>query len=293
MTLVILAAGMGSRFGGLKQIEPVDDNGNFIIDYSVYDAVKAGFNKIVFVIKEENYEIFKNTIGSRISNIVKVEYAFQKNDNLEKYVSIPKDRTKPFGTAHALLCAKEYIDGPFAIISSDDFYGTGAFKQLYKSMENGDSVAIGYKLINTMSENGSVKRGVCFTKDGYLIENDDYKIEKVDNKIIGTSLVGNNTIEFDENQEVSMLMYGLDKSVIEYIEDNLEKFFSDNKGNLNDCEILLPNILTEMINDGKIKIKVIPTEEKWMGITYKEDLQKLKDYLNELRKEGIYPENLY
>ena len=293
MTLVILAAGMGSRFGGLKQIEPVDDNGNFIIDYSVYDAVKAGFDKIVFVIKEENYEIFKNTIGSRISNIVKVEYAFQKNDNLEKYASIPKDRTKPFGTAHALLCAKEYIDGPFAIISSDDFYGNGAFKQLYKSMENGASVAIGYKLINTMSENGSVKRGVCFTKDGYLTKNDDYKIEKIDNKIIGTSLVDGNTIQFDENQEVSMLMYGLNKSVIDYIENNLEKFFSDNKDNLDTCEILLPNILTEMINEGKIKIKVIPTEEKWMGITYKEDLQKLKDYLNELRKEGIYPENLY
>ena len=266
MTLVILAAGMGSRFGGLKQIEPVDDNGNFIIDYSVYDAVKAGFDKIVFVIKEENYEIFKNTIGSRISNIVKVEYAFQKNDNLEKYASIPKDRTKPFGTAHALLCAKEYIDGPFAIISSDDFYGNGAFKQLYKSMENGASVAIGYKLINTMSENGSVKRGVCFTKDGYLTKNDDYKIEKIDNKIIGTSLVDGNTIQFDENQEVSMLMYGLNKSVIDYIENNLEKFFSDNKDNLDTCEILLPNILTEMINEGKIKIKVIPTEEKWMGI---------------------------
>lgn len=293
MMLVILAAGMGSRFGGLKQIEPVDDNGNFIIDYSVYDAVKAGFNKIVFVIKEENYEIFKNTIGSRISNIVKVEYAFQKNDNLEKYASISKDRTKPFGTAHALLCAKEYIDGPFAIISSDDFYGNGAFKQLYKSMENGASVAIGYKLINTMSENGSVKRGVCFTKDGYLTKNDDYKIEKIDNKIIGTSLVDGNTIQLDENQEVSMLMYGLDKSVIDYIENILEKFFSDNKDNLDTCEILLPNILTEMINEGKIKIKVIPTEEKWMGITYKEDLQKLKDYLNELRKTGIYPEKLY
>ena len=293
MTLVILAAGMGSRFGGLKQIEKVDDNGNFIIDYSVYDAVRAGFDKVVFVIKEENYEIFKNTIGSRISNIVKVEYTFQKNDNLEKYISIPSDRTKPFGTAHALLCAKEYIDGPFAIISSDDFYGYGAFKQLHDSIEKGDSVAIGYKLINTMSENGSVKRGICFTKDGYLVKNDDYKIEKVGDKIIGTSLVNDDKLELDENQDVSMLMYGLDYSVIDYIESIIPKFFSDNKDNLDTCEMLLPNILTDMINEGKIKIKVISTEEKWMGITYKEDLEKLKNYLSNLRELGIYPNSLY
>ena len=293
MTLVILAAGMGSRFGGLKQIEPVDDNGNFIIDYSVYDAVKAGFDKIVFVIKEENYDTFKNTIGSRISNIVDVKYAFQKNDNLEKYVDIPSSRTKPFGTAHALLCAKEYIDGPFAIISSDDFYGYGAFKALHDAILNGDNVAIGYMLKNTMSENGSVKRGVCFTKDGYLVENDDYKIEKISNKIIGVSLVNDNEIELSENQEVSMLMYGLSKNVVDYIEEILPKFFSDNKDKLDNCELLLPNILTDMINDNKIKIKVIPTEERWMGITYKEDLDNLKNYLKTLRDKGIYPTNLY
>lgn len=293
MTLVILAAGMGSRFGGLKQIEPVDDNGNFIIDYSVYDAVKAGFDKIVFVIKEENYDTFKNTIGSRISNIVDVKYAFQKNNNLERYVDIPSSRTKPFGTAHALLCAKEYIDGPFAIISSDDFYGYGAFKALHDAILNGDNVAIGYLLKNTMSENGSVKRGVCFTKDGYLVENDDYKIEKISNKIIGVSLVNDNEIELSENQEVSMLMYGLSKNVVDYIEEILPKFFSDNKDKLDNCELLLPNILTDMINDNKIKIKVIPTEERWMGITYKEDLDNLKNYLKTLRDKGIYPTNLY
>ena len=293
MTLVILAAGMGSRFGGLKQIEKVDENGNFIIDYSVYDAVRAGFDKIIFVIKEENYEIFKNTIGSRISNIVKVEYAYQNNKNLEKYVNIPSDRTKPFGTAHALLCAKEYIDAPFAIISSDDFYGYGAFKQLYDAINNGDSVAIGYKLINTMSENGSVKRGVCFTKDGYLIKNDDYKIEKVGDKIIGTSLVSDEKIKLDVSQDVSMLMYGLDNSVIEYIENILPKFFEDNKNHLDTCEILLPNVLTDMINEGKIKIKVISTDEKWMGITYKEDLDKLKQYLSDLKNQGVYPNSLY
>ena len=244
MTLVILAAGLGSRFGGLKQIEPVDDEGNFIIDYSVKDAVCAGFDKIVFVIKEENYELFKNTIGSRVSKLCKVEYAFQRNDNLEKYISIPSSRKKPFGTAHALLCAKDYIDGPFGIISSDDFYGYGAFKQLHDYLKKGDNVVIGYLLKNTMSENGSVKRGVCFSKDGYLTLNDDYKIERIGSKIIGES----------------------------------------NQDNLDDCEILLPNVLTEMINDNQIKIKVVPTEEKWMGITYKEDLEALREYIKNYNK---------
>lgn len=293
MTLVILAAGMGSRFGGLKQIEPVDDNGCFIIDYSAYDAIRAGFDKIVFVIKEENYEIFKNTVGSRVSKLCKVEYAFQNNDNLKPYVEIPATRIKPFGTAHALLCAKDYIDGPFAIISSDDFYGYNAFKELHDAIINGDSVAIGYLLKNTMSDAGSVKRGVCFTRDGYLVENDDYKIERKGDMIRGISLVNNKEIILSDDQEVSMLMYGLSYNVIEYIESILPKFFSDNKDNLDECEMLLPNILTDMINDNKIKIKVVPTEEKWMGITYKEDLQKLKDYLKELTNKGVYPNNLY
>lgn len=293
MTLVILAAGMGSRFGGLKQIEPVDEQGNFIIDYSVYDAKCAGFDKIVFVIKKENYEVFKNTIGARIGDFIKVEYAFQSNDNLEKYVDIPKDRIKPFGTAHALLCAKEYIDGPFGIISSDDFYGRGTFEALANSLKDNNPCAIGYKLCNTMSENGSVKRGVCFNSNGYLTGNDDYKIEKKNNKIIGQSLVTDEIIELDEDQEVSMLMYGLNLDVLNYLEDNLSKFFEVNKDNLDTCEYLLPNELTNMIKDNKISIKLIKTDERWMGITYKEDLEKLKSYLESLRNNGLYPENLY
>lgn len=293
MTLVILAAGMGSRFGGLKQIEPVDDNGNFIIDYSVYDAKYAGFDKIVFVIKEENYEVFKNTIGARIGNFIKVEYAFQKNDNLEKYVDIPSDRVKPFGTAHALLCAKEYIDGPFGIISSDDFYGRGAFKLLKEALDNNIPCAIGYMLKNTMSENGSVKRGVCFSEGGYLTGNDDYSIEKIDGKIMAKHLVKDEVIELDEDQEVSMLMYGLNLDILNYLEDNLNKFFDENKDKLLTCEYLLPNELTNMISDGKARIKLIKTDERWMGITYKEDLDKLKSYLENLRANGVYPENLY
>ena len=293
MTLVILAAGMGSRFGGLKQIEPVDDNGNFIIDYSVYDAVKAGFNKIVFVINRENFKIFKNTIGNRISDLVEVKYAFQENDNLKLYLDIPENRTKPFGTAHALYCAKEYIEGPFGIISADDFYGYGAFKQLYDSLNRGECSAIGYKLKNTMSDNGTVKRGICFSKNGYLTQNNDYVIEKIDNKIVGTSLVDNTKIELNADQEVSMLMYGLNYSVIDYIEKGFKHFFEINKNNLEKCEYLLPIVLTDMIEDNKIRVKLIPTKEKWMGVTYKEDLKILKDYLQSLIKDNNYPKSLY
>ena len=186
MTLVILAAGMGSRFGGLKQVEKIDDEGNFIIDYSVYDAVRAGFDKIVFIINEENYELFKSTIGSRVSKIVKVEYAFQNNDNIEKYINIPKSRKKPFGTAHAIYCAKEYIDGNFGVISADDFYGKDAFVKLYESLNNNIISLIGYKLKNTMSVNGSVKRGVINSENGNLKSITESKLEYVDGKIMAT-----------------------------------------------------------------------------------------------------------
>lgn len=293
MTLVILAAGMASRFGGLKQIESVDNNNSFIIDYSIYDAIKAGFDKIVFVIKRENDEIFKKTIGNRISDLVKVEYAYQENDNLKEYVGDYKDRIKPFGTAHALYCAKDYIDGAFGVISADDFYGHGSFVKLYEALKNKKNCTIGYKIKNTMSENGSVKRGICFTLDNYLIENNDYIVERKNDKILAKSLVDSKTIEIDEDQNVSMLMYGLDYSIIEYIENNLKTFFNQNKDNLDTCEYLIPMVLTDMIKDNKIKVELIPTEEKWMGVTYKDDLPKLKNHLKQLVSEGVYPEKLY
>ena len=293
MTLVILAAGMGSRFGGLKQLEAIDNDGCFIIDYSVYDAIKAGFTKIVFVIKEENYELFKETIGNRVSNLVKVEYVFQNNDNLIKYIGKKITRQKPFGTAHALYCAKDYIDGSFGIISADDFYGRGSFEKLYEALKCDEHCAIGYKIKNTMSENGSVKRGLCFTNDGYLIENNDYVVEKENGIIKARSIVDNSVIEIDEEQSVSMLMYGLDCSVLKYIENSFSEFFLDNEDDLETCEFLLPNVLTEMIKDKKINIKLIPTSERWMGVTYKEDLKGVKEYIKKLKEEGIYPKKLY
>ena len=213
--------------------------------------------------------------------------------NIENYINIPKSRKKPFGTAHAIYCAKEYIDGNFGVISADDFYGKDAFVKLYESLNNNIISLIGYKLKNTMSVNGSVKRGVCFSEDGYVTENNDFVIEKVDNKIMGKEIIGNREIEFSEDQEVAMLMYGLSKEVIDYIDDDIKDFLNNNIDNIDNIEYLLPNVLTDMIKKGIIKMRVVPTEEKWMGITYKEDLQSLKDYIKDLKKSGIYPDKLY
>jgi len=173
MTLVIMAAGMGSRFGGLKQIEPMNDNGEFIIDYSIYDAIKSGFNKVVFIIKKENYDIFKETIGKRIENQIKVEYIFQELDKLPEGFECPNDRVKPWGTAHAILCAKDAVNEPFMVINADDFYGRESFaigtdfmKNINEKSNKMKSAIVGYKLLNTVTENGSVKRGICEVKDG-------------------------------------------------------------------------------------------------------------------------------
>ena len=198
MTLVIMAAGMGSRFGGLKQVEPVGPNGEFILDYSVYDAIKAGYTKVVFIIKEENYNLFRQTVGKRIEDKIAVEYAFHKLEDVPSFVSIPKERVKPWGTSHAILSAKNFVNEPFTVINADDFYGFEPYEKLsnfFKENKNDDEYAmIGYRASNTMSKNGSVKRGVC-KKDSnnYLVNLTESSLEYVDNKIIATPL--DDTIE--------------------------------------------------------------------------------------------------
>ena len=198
MTLVIMAAGMGSRFGGLKQIEPVHENGNFIIDYSIYDAIKCVFDKVVFIIKEENYDIFRDTIGKRIENIIDVSYVFQKNDNVPSFVNLPNDRVKPLGTGHAILCCKDVVKENFAIINADDFYGRNAFEVASSFMkeehEINDFAMVGYITGNTLTENGAVKRGVCEEKDGYLTKIIESSVEIKDNKIVARPLDG--SLEF-------------------------------------------------------------------------------------------------
>lgn len=293
-TLVILAAGMGSRFGGLKQIEPMGPNGEFIIDYSVYDAIKAGFNKIVFIIKEENYDLFKETIGTRVEPHIKVEYAFQKNDNLPEGFDYPKDRVKPYGTAHAIYCAKDKVHEKFAIISADDFFGYDAFEKAANFLDSSDDFCvIGYKIGQTLSDKGSVKRGVCMEKDGYLTDVIESKVERSNGKIICAPLDGREEYTVEEDHPVSMLMFGLNPKLFAEIDEDISKFFEKNKDKLNDCEYLLPDVLDKMIQEGKVKIKVIPTSATWLGVTYKEDTDNVKEALKKLHEEGKYPDKLW
>lgn len=295
ITLVIMAAGMGSRFGGLKQIEPIGPNGEFLIDYSIYDAKRAGFNKVVIIIKKENYEVFKETIGKRIEPHIKVEYAFQEMDKIPEGVEVPEDRIKPFGTAHALYCAKDNINGPFAVISADDFYGHESFDILADSIINKEEYSIiGYKVGNTITDNGSVKRGVIFVdENNKLLSIKESKVEKIDGEIVCEPLNGDETFTVEEDHPVSMLMYGLQKDVIDYLEKDIDRFFEDNKDDLEKCEYLLPDVLDDFMKANGVDMNVISTPATWYGVTYKEDKDVVQNAINKLIEEGIYPSELW
>ena len=293
MTLVIMAAGIGSRYGGLKQIESVGPRGEFIIDYSVYDAIKAGFKKVIFIIKEENYEIFKSTIGQRIENHIEVEYVFQNNDNVP--VSIPKERTKPLGTAQAILCCKDIIKESFAIVNADDFYGRDAFfkvKEFISNVKNDNDFAlIGYNVLDTITDNGSVKRGVCNIKDDYLVSLDESIISKDNHKLSFKTLEDNKDIKINNDTIVSMNMFGFTPKVLELFNENFKEFLDNN--DLMTSEYLVPVEINNYLKKKLINVKVIKTTSKWYGITYKEDLNILKDEINKLVNNGVYPKDLW
>ncbi|MBE6151465.1 MAG: nucleotidyltransferase [Firmicutes bacterium] len=291
LTLVIMAAGMGSRFGGLKQIEPVGPNGEFIIDYSIYDAIKAGFNKVVFIIKKSFEKEFKETIGKRVEGKIKVEYAYQEMDDVPEGTIIPEGREKPFGTGHALYTARNYIHEPFAVISADDFYGTEAFQDLGVGLQNTNNyIIIGYQIGSTLTENGSVKRGVIFEEDGHLKKIVESKVEKVNGVIEGSPLDGSEGYTVEDDHPVSMLMYGLRPEAVDYVSNDIKNFFKT--ADLTQEEYFLPNVLNDIMNNGN-PFKVVRTKAKWKGVTYATDLQELKDYIKELINQGIYPENLW
>ena len=295
LTLVIMAAGMGSRFGGLKQIEPVGPNGEFIIDYSIYDAVRAGFNKVVFIIKEENYEIFKETIGSRVEKQIKVEYAFQRLTDIPEGYDIG-NRTKPWGTSHAILSAKNNVKGDFIIINADDFYGSDAYKQaseFFKEDAPDEYAIIGYKIKNTMSENGSVKRGVCAQENGYLTKLVESSVEEKDGHIIASPLDGSTPFEIQPDDLVSMNMFCFKDDLFPYLDKHLVEFFEKNKDNLEKCEYLIPDSVYNSVKEGRVRVRVIPTTARWQGITYKEDKERLVNDIQSLIDKGEYPNNLW
>lgn len=297
LTLLILAAGMGSRFGGLKQIESMGPNGEFIIDYSIYDAIKAGFNKVVFVIKRENEEIFKETIGNRIAGKIKVEYAFQDLFDLPENFVCPEERVKPWGTSHAILSARNLIHEPFLMINSDDFYGYDAFEVAANFLKNNESdhtyCVVGYRTENTLSENGSVKRGVCFSEDGLLTKLTESKLEKQEGKILATPLDGSASFEVTNDSYVSMNMLGFMPTVFPYLEQHFLPFLDQEKENILTCEYLIPESMKDMIQEGYAKILLLHTDAKWLGITYLEDKEYVVGEIRKLIECGIYPENLW
>ena len=296
LTLVILAAGMGSRFGGLKQVEPIGPNGEFIIDYSIYDAIRAGFTKVVFIIKKENYELFRETVGKRVESKIKVEYAFQDINDIPENVSIPNDRVKPWGTGHAVLAARNLVNEDFVMINSDDFYGKDAYikiKEFFDSNTDPNCYSmVAFRVSNTMTENGSVKRGVCESQDNYLTNIIESSIERVNNKIIASPLDGREPFEVEENALVSMNFFGFTKGMFDTLKSGLVEFFEKNKDNLEKCEYLIPDVVFEEIKNGK-KVRVLESTDKWLGVTYKEDKEFVVENLNKLIEKGEYPYDLW
>lgn len=297
LTLLVLAAGMGSRFGGLKQIEPVGPNGEFIIDYSIKDAIYAGFTKVVFVIKEENYDIFKETIGKRIDGKIKVEYAFQKIDDVEEGLKglIPLTRVKPLGTSHAIYSARGVINENFATINADDFYGRDAYVKAAEFLRNCNDfeyAIIAYELGKTLTVNGSVKRGVIFEKDGVLESLKESSCTKDNEEALCKPLDGSSEFRVPLNYPVSMNLFCLTPNVIRYIKDNMVKDFK-NADDLNTYEYLLPNSVMDSAKENGIPVRVIKTSSNYLGMTYKEDLELLKEGIQEEINKGIYDSKLW
>lgn len=292
--LVILAAGMGSRFGGMKQVEPVGPNGEFIIDYSIYSALKYGFNKVVFIIKEENYDIFRETIGKRIEDKVKVEYAFQRLEDIPKGFEVPEGRVKPWGTAHAIYAARNYLTDNFGVITADDFYGDDAFRVLSNHLSASNNyVIVGYEVGDTLSLNGAVKRARIFhtgdkvsslVESSCTLEGDKVRFVPLDPS--KEEMIGEKT------DLVSMLLNGFSCDLLTTIGNVMENEFKNNSDHLKDYEMLLPDIIDMEIKSGK-EVNVVPTTSTWMGMTYKEDKEVLQKFINSEIEKGVYPKNLW
>ena len=304
-SLVIMAAGIGSRFGGgIKQLEPVGMHGEIIMDYSIHDAIEAGFNKIIFIIRKDIEEAFREVIGERIEAIckqlnVEIDYAFQAIDDLPKGVKLPKDRTKPWGTGQAVLACKGLIKEPFAVINADDYYGKESFFKLLDFLEEytpekpTDFCAAGFILKNTLSENGGVTRGVCqVNENGYLTGIDETKnIVKVGNKAAVQKEDGQEPI--DENSHVSMNMWGLTPEFVETLEKGFKEFFEKPDVDVLKGEYLLPIYIDELLQKGEVTVKVLETQDKWFGVTYKEDKDSVVESFKKLIEEGVYKEKLF
>jgi len=300
--LVIMAAGMGSRYGGLKQIDPIDEQGHLIIDYSIYDAIKAGFEKIIFIIKKENEADFREKIGDRIKDHVRIEYVYQSLDDLPEGYCVPEGRVKPWGTGHAVLCCRGMIYGPLAVINADDYYGRNAFSIIYdyltneKDREKYNYAMVGYIIENTLTDNGHVARGVCTVSDeGYLtgiIERT--RIEKKDGGAAYTPDDGKTWISIPKGSIVSMNMWGFTNSILGELNDRFKTFLDEKLcTNPLKAEFFLPDAVGDLLRENKATVRVLKTHDKWYGVTYKEDKERVVKAIAKLKEEGLYPEKLW
>ena len=300
-TLVIMAAGMGSRYGGLKQIDPVDEYGNKIIDFSIYDAIQAGFKKVIFIIKKENEEDFRTCIGDIVKDFIEVEYVFQDITNIPEGFSVPEGRVKPWGTAHAVLSCMNTIEGPFAVINADDFYGREAFVKIHDYLVNTVDddkyryAMVGFKLINTLTENGSVSRGVCTSdKNGFLQSIEEKtKIIKTETGAAFTD-DGENYNDISGDTLVSMNIWGFSVSFMNEVKNAFQAFFENEvDNNPLKAECYLPFVVDDLIKEGKATVKVLNSNDKWFGVTYKEDKPFVVSQIKALKESGKYPEVLW
>lgn len=301
-TLVIMAAGIGSRFGnGIKQLAPVGPSGEIIMDYSIYDAIKAGFNKVVFIIRRDIEQEFREVIGNRMEKLIKVEYVFQELEDIPKGYKVPKGRTKPWGTGQAILNCKEVIKEPFAVINADDYYGKEAFVKVhdylakeYECKDKFNFCMAGFILGNTLSDNGAVTRGICrINDDNVLLGVDETSgIEKRENEVFK---VMNGKIEkaLDKNSYVSMNMWGFTSDFFETLEEEFKVFLDNINNNPLKAEYLIPIIIDNLIKQNRVKVTLLESKDKWFGVTYQEDRISVMNSFRELIKKGVYPEKLY
>lgn len=300
--LVIMAAGMGSRYGGLKQIDPVDEQGDIIMDFSIYDAIKAGFEKVVFIIKKENEADFREAIGNRISKQIEVSYVFQELTNLPEGFAVPEGRVKPFGTGHAILSCIDEVNGPFAVINADDYYGAHAFREIYDYLSSHEDdekyryCMVGYILGNTLTDNGHVARGVCTTDDsGYLKDIcERTHIERRGADAAYTEDDGATWTDISVDSVVSMNMWGFSRSILKELQERFSKFLETGlETNPLKCEYFLPSVVGELLEEDKATVEVLKSEDKWYGVTYKEDKAVVTAAIQGMKDAGIYPQYLW
>lgn len=300
--LVIMAAGMGSRYGGLKQIDPVDEEGHIIMDFSMFDAKRAGFEKVIFIIKRENEADFKAAVGDRMAKYMDVSYAYQEIDNIPDGYQVPEGRVKPWGTAHAVLSCINQIDGPFAVINADDYYGQEAFRLIYDYLASHEDdeiyryTMVGYELGNTVTDNGHVARGVCdMNEEGELKAiHERTRIEKRDDGIAYTEDDGKTWVNVPADTTVSMNMWGFTRSILEEVEAGFPAFLDEGlKVNPMKCEYFLPAVVSDLLGEGRAAVAVLKSADKWYGVTYKEDKPVVMAAIKKMKEDGVYPAHLW